>query len=172
VNYLAGDANVSLVNISLTAAKNVTTPVVDPALLATAPIDPITGQPVISNENTIQSTSAKISLIGDYVKIRIFLDSLQRLPIFNVVKSVNITKQKNVTTDAATIATDSSLSAEILVDFGYLGSAVANNAQVENFKPGIDNDTIESLKKYVSQKSQAIDTGTDAKGKVNPFLAN
>ena len=183
VNYLAGDANVSLVNISLSSAKDAaaltSAAAPDPstslapvgaAVAAVLPVDPITGQPIPSSTSPVQTTSAKISLIGDYAKIRIFLDSLQRMPIFNTIKSVDITKQKSDNKDAGT--SDSALSVDINVDFGYMDVAKVDSQRIENFNAGLDSQTIDSLKKYISQKSQSIGSDSDAKGKANPFLVN
>lgn len=177
INYLAGGANVPLLNISLIDSKetanlmNSGTSSSPGAPVATNPlvIDPITGKITSDdNKNLIQNTSVKIAIAGDYEKIKIFLDSLQRMPIFNTVKSVNITKEKNAGTDPA-VDVSLSLSADIIVDFGYLSVAKVNSQQLENFKPELDNDTILALNKYISQKSQSTVISDDRKGKLNPF---
>lgn len=187
INYLAGDANVSLINISLEEAKKdpgATIAAVSDSQIAatlTGAVDPLTGQNVPDNANLTQTTSVKISLVGEYAKIKMFLDNLQRMPIFNTVKAVSITKQKSeevkaVETDAAAAVgegvVDSSLAAEIEVDFGYLNVARINSQQVEGFSAELDNETVSSLRGYISQKSQAIGNEGAIKGKANPFLAN
>ena len=169
INYLAGDANVSLVNIALTSAKNV------PVATSASTVDPITGQLVVNNgaANLLQTTSAKVSVTGEYDKIRIFLDSLQRMPIINTVKTLSITKQEIKAADAVEGAAVSSvLAADIEVNFGYLAVAKVDNKQVEKFDASLDNETVDSLKKYISQKSQLIGNDSDPKSKKNPFLAN
>ena len=174
INYLAGDANVLLVNITLSTPKApvVVAPAADPAFVAPV-IDPVTGLPTMVNSNPLGKTTAKISLAGEYSKIKIFLDSLQRMPIINTVKSVHISKQKSVTTDPAAAATPSSvLSVDVDVDFGFVGVSKVDNAKAENFVATIDKDTITSLGQYISQKSQLVDNNSGVKGKTNPFLAN
>ncbi|MDD5397326.1 MAG: hypothetical protein PHW24_04735, partial [Candidatus Moranbacteria bacterium] len=83
INYLAGDANVSLADVSMGGVSTVVAPpvVVDPNV------------PVSTPASLVKTTSAKISLVGNYEKIRIFLDGLAHMPIFNTVKSLDITKQ-------------------------------------------------------------------------------
>lgn len=188
VNYLAGDANVSLVDITLnsvdSSSKNNNT--ITTSLLTG--LDSVKAQTNSStpNDGLMQSTSVKIALFGDYAKIRIFLDSLQRMPVFNTIKSINIEKQvaKEKITEtgevvAATESTNAGLLVNIDVDFGYLNTAKADNKQVELFKNGIDNEVVSVLQSYISQKSQLVDDSANvdggsssSKGKKNPFLTN
>jgi len=176
INYLASDANVSLVNISLSDAKDTSVPTnnsvtgISSDELESFMIDPMTGQQVLNKVNKMQSISVKISLVGDYDKIRIFLDNLQRMPVFNTIKSVNIVKQKDEAATAETSATI--LLADIDVNFGYLGLAKVDSQQVEKINEGLDDETISTLKMYVSQKSQTIGDNTVVKGKINPFVIN
>lgn len=168
INYLAADAGVSLVNISLTGTIDKKSPV----STEISTIDQLTESKV----NSVQLSSAKISLIGDYEKIRIFFDNLQRMPIFNVIKSVKIARQTSVS-DAGdeAVANDFKLAVEAVVDFGYLSVAKVNNKQVEKFNANIDNETMNSLTKYISQKSQLVEDNnaeTSNKGKANPFFIN
>jgi hypothetical protein len=171
VNYLAGDANISLVSISLTSPKRVSASDIDAnALVSNIVIDPLTGQEVLVNPNPIKQTSAKIALMGDYEKIRIFLDNLQRMPIFNTIKSISISKQKTTTQDVA--VADSSLTVDLVVDFGYLNIGKVTGAQAETFVSDIDKKTVDVLREYVSQKSQLNESEIGSKGKTNPFLSN
>lgn len=180
INYLAGAANVPLLNISLVDSKetanlmnavgsSLDAPAKGTIAINPLIVDPVTGVASVDNKNSIQVTSVKIAVAGDYEKIKIFLDSLQRMPILNTIKSLNITKEKNASTTDPAVNTSLSLSADVVVDFGYLSVAKVNSQQLENFKPELDNDTILSLSKYISQKSQSIVIGDDKKGKLNPF---
>jgi hypothetical protein len=182
VNYLAGAANVSLIDISLNSvedkAATADAAVVLPSLVG---IDSSLLPQQVVNGDALKTTPVKIVLVGDYAKIRIFLDSLQRMPVINTVKSVNITKQDTAINNVLVAASQASLNigdtllATVEVDFGYLATAKVNNMQVEKFKNVIDNEVVSTLQSYVSMKSQlASDDNTNggAKGKKNPFLAN
>lgn len=178
ISYLASDANVSIIEMSLSSvpAKKVVEsavvampdPIGDPLLMPASQ-----SQPVLSSVSIADTTAAKISLVGDYAKIRVFLDNLQRMPILNTIKSINILKPEEKTGEdaVADAAPSDSLKVEVVVDFGYLGFTEVKNTQFENFDTALDTPTMDTLKTYISQKSQLnLDEG--AKGKSNPFLAN
>lgn len=157
INYLAGDANVSLADILLNSKKTVAAAAVAGG---------------VDNTNVIQTVPVKISLIGNYEKMRIFFDNLQRMPIFNSIKSINITKQVTTPVDDANIGVSDYLSVIVDVDFGYLRPMTINSQQIVGFKVGLDNGTVDVLKKYISQKAQPVGSGNDPKGKTNPFAVN
>ncbi|MDD5397402.1 MAG: hypothetical protein PHW24_05120, partial [Candidatus Moranbacteria bacterium] len=162
INYLAGDANVSLADVSMGGVSTVVAPpvVVDPNVPASTPA------------SLVKTTSAKISLVGNYEKIRIFLDGLAHMPIFNTVKSLDITKQIPEKKDGVAVD-DGTLTAIIVVDFGYEDAAKLAAGSVTNFNPKLDDETINTLQQYISTKSQlSNDNGGSAKGKSNPFMAN
>jgi len=184
INYLAGAANVSLVDISMnsvegeSAKEDAGDAVALPASLVG--VNTIMPQET-ANKSALKTTSVKIVLAGDYAKIRIFLDSLQRMPIINTIKSIVIAMQEagkaNIAPDVAPVVTASGdvLLATINVDFGYLATAKVNNTQVEKFKNVIDNEVISTLQSYISTKSQLVgddNANGGEKGKKNPFLAN
>jgi Tfp pilus assembly protein PilO len=190
INYLAGGANVSLMDISMIGTKS--SAVVGDALDAApnyAAAAAAIGIPTSNGQNTVatagslvQQMPIKISLIGDYEKVKIFLDSLQRMSVFNVINSVSIVKQKaekKTATDGVTTEEKSSsnLMVNVEVDFGYMKISKINNSEVDKLETSLDNNSITGLKKYISQKSQTIneDGGigvTGVKGKINPFFAN
>ncbi|KKP97471.1 MAG: hypothetical protein US25_C0002G0016 [Candidatus Moranbacteria bacterium GW2011_GWE1_36_7] len=179
INYLANDANVALVDFSLGSVSNSATessqlglatlalPSTDPAA-----IDPVTGQP-IANEapNTLKSTTVSVSVSGEYEKIRMFLNGLAHAPMFNKIKSLEISKQADSETDGEKIESKMLL-ATITVEFGHLGVAKATSAKLDNFKPEVDTASIEVLQKYVSLKSQPASEEGGPRGKQNPFLPN
>ena len=51
-------------------------------------------------------------------------------------------------------------------------NAKLSAADVNNFKPGLDDETISVLQKYVSAKSQSNGEDGGVKGKTNPFMPN
>ena len=168
VNYLAVDSGVSLVNISLrnldvpnpanTAQQN--------AALANKPAD---------NADVLQFSEATISISGDYEKIKLFINQLQKIALFNNIKSLVISnkeKSSSNTTDANS-SSSSTLFADMVVNFGYLSSSELNNNKITNLKPELDSDTIGVLKQYISQKTESMASmisNVGNKGKANPFL--
>lgn len=160
VSFLAGDANLTLTNISLSAAA--------PSVAA---IDPATGQPIVEKLDQVKNIPVKISVNGEYDKIRRFLDGVEHMPIFSKIKTIKITKQKAEKKEGEEQQTNS-LVAEIDVDFGYMGPAVVDGNAAAKFNPELDTETMEALKQYISQKSQFVENPNEQKGKTNPFFAN
>lgn len=182
VNFLATDAGVSLVNVSLTG-ESASTGSADTTISGVAAaLNPTAGAEAVLNSNgtstpavaaqTSKSVTASISVSGDYEKIRLFLGGLQHASIFNTVKSVTIAKQAEVKDEEGSVSNANTLLATAIVDFGYMLPEKVDNQKVETFKQKIDNETVETLKKYVSQKNQAIEINGGSKGRTNPFLVN
>lgn len=167
VSYLASDANVALVDISLSSGK-ATGPIVQTGVLDA--IDPLTGNPVVE-KNSLKSTSVGISVSGEYDKIRVFLSGLAHVPIFNEIKLLQIAKQPPVEKDGVKVETNA-LIATVSVDFGHFAVDKADISDVANLKTELDNATIDALQKYVSVKSQSIGDDGAQKGKQNPFVVN
>lgn len=154
VNYLAVDSGVSLVNISLKNLDSINLTDVNQKGNA------------VNNANLLKFSEATISIAGDYEKIKLFINQLQQMALFNNIKSFVISK-KEESSDSG------NLSVEIIMNFGYLPSSEINNKNISNFKAELDNNTISVLKQYISQKTESIaamisDTGN--KGKANPFF--
>ncbi|MDD5463667.1 MAG: hypothetical protein PHP62_00800 [Candidatus Moranbacteria bacterium] len=171
INFLANDANVSLLEISLKSGEKPNAPVVKN-------ISPSDSQEGLNEVNLLQTIPVEISIAGEYEKIRIFLNNLQRMPVFNVVKSVKIAKQENEGTDEQTtegepvVNNSNLLLADVEINFGYLNAVKINNQKVEKFNAILDNETIVALKKYIPQKAQLIGEYTVPEGKQNPFVVN
>ncbi|NTW27201.1 MAG: hypothetical protein HGA36_02665 [Candidatus Moranbacteria bacterium] len=165
INYLATDANISLVNMTVGGAAKDVNAVANQIVAA---VDPATGLPVIDKAEKIKYTTVSISLVGEYDKIRLFLDNLQKMPMLNTIQNLNIHKQENKPTEDAQPSSLLAMTAN--VDFGYLGVSKIDNQLGKKFEDKLDDQTIESLASYISQKSQLIEGGS--KGKANPFLAN
>jgi hypothetical protein len=177
LNYMATAANVFLINISLAdvintpkatdlnTAQTISTAVntskgdisgATPAAEQTLPVSP---------PNLVDYAETSVSVSGDYNSINMFLDEVQSLPLFNSIKTLDISSQKDNTGANAA----GKLLAKIVVDFGYLKSSAVDNQKILSFKPVLDNDTIAALKQYVSQKTPALATDDPNKGKTNPF---
>lgn len=188
VNYLANSFNVTLVDVSMVGTNNSKLneePSLESNYLtdqSVAAVDPLAA-PVVATK--VQSVPVKISIVGRYEDIKSFLNGLQKISLFNSIKSVGISKQSVLTKVA--IGEDVSaeeqqkestnLVANVEIDFGYMKTAKIDNAEVQKLKTSLDGETIKALKQYVSPRSQsmiggdqALDDGTA--GKINPFFAN
>ena len=175
MNYLASDAGVSLDNVSMKSSEG-------SSLQNNSPTKNSSGGQISSdNANEVRFSEATVIVSGGYDKIRLFIDQLQKMFLFNNIKSLNIYKKevKNVnsgnTTDkknTAASTNSSELSAEIIVSFGYLPPVKASNFKISSFEAKIDSETISVLKQYVSQKTESVSSIVSGsnKGRVNPFL--
>ena len=193
VNFLATDSGISLVNISLKdgaaapiagATADQTGAVANVVAAGITPVDATNSAaiaeaasasaslPAQGAASSLQSTEADISISGNYANLRLFLDQLQRMSIFNSIKSVSISAPVAAPGDAAAApATDASvLSAHVIVDYGYLNLANMDNQKIANFQPGLDSSTIAVVKQYISKKTPTADSGGNSNGKTNPFL--
>ena len=175
ISYLAGAANVSLVNISLDKSQeSVSTVGATSALASIITTTDSTQNQMRLASGLVQTTPIKISIVGDYGKITTFLASLQRMPLLSTLESVNITKQKSIAGEDEASLDPTALTVELSVNFGYMGVSKIGNSQIQNFKAGLDNKTIDLLTKYISQRSpaQLAENGNNVKGKTNPFASN
>lgn len=164
ISYAAGNANLSLTNMSVAPAQAKVASISPVAI-----ISPETGQPVPAKVDPILKTSAKASVSGEYDKIRMFLDNIQKISIYNTIKSVSISKKIDTTAGKEAIVNDSILTAEVAVDFGYMEPIKVSS---QKFDDALDGNTITVLRKYISQKAQPLGVVGGEKGKTNPFLAN
>jgi Tfp pilus assembly protein PilO len=170
LNYIATDAGVTLGNVSIAASSDnssqSTTGTEDVSGLTQPTLAPTDGAVVATAEAQtpivpvkLQSTEATIVASGTYDKIRIFAENLQKMNMFNSIKSFRITQGE---TDPAV------LSLEVSVDFNYLAPIKADTQKVAKIQSELDLATIDSLKNYVSKKGSEINIGQT--GKANPFL--
>ncbi len=174
INLLASDASVALLDLTLAGKENVQ-PSANFVVSAVKPAQ--------SQASSLQFTSATISVIGEYDKIKIFLDNLERMPILNKINSITIVKKeakdddKQLTEEelAASAGSESKLVAEIAIDFGYMPFVNIENEKIGEFDGKIDKSVIDSFSAYIASKSKIIEAKNDevgTKGKTNPFLIN
>ncbi|EKE25770.1 MAG: hypothetical protein ACD_5C00037G0007 [uncultured bacterium] len=177
INFLATDSSVSLINISLedkqTKEDEAATMALSSAMLSNA--TGVNDKPVEIKKEGLQFTTASILFAGKYENIRIFIDQLQTMTVFNSIQSVNITKgelkKSGLMAEGEVVSNDAepSLSAEVVINFGWMNPIAINSKNISNFKSGMDNDTVSILTNYVSKKTPSTDTFGDKNGKSNPF---
>jgi hypothetical protein len=187
LNFLAGDANVSLINVSLVDAA-VSSAMRDADIMSANPllggiasatpvdpatqvIDPNTGLPIVEEVIKLQNLTMKISVVGEYAKVKAFVDGLQHMPVINSIASIDISKKTAEQQDQNTA--NPSLIVDITADFGYMPFAKVNRQQIEKIKNGLSIDTgvIDTLSTYRLKKSD-MNENIGQMGKENPFSAN
>lgn len=98
------------------------------------------------------------------------------MPLLNSIKSLNIVSKdkakdkNNSSTPAVDEKVQTSIEAELVVDFGYLNQARTDESKLASFKAEIDDKTIQDLKEYTSGVIPKINTSDIATGRSNPFL--
>ena len=176
INYLSADAGLTLLNISMTENKSINT---TPSTTSNT-----TGIQSDTDNTTsnMQFNEASISVFGEYEKINLFIDKLQKMALFNSIKSLIIANSTSkeltstvVSKDVDQTSVSKNLTAEIIVKFGYLKPADSNN-QIAKLDQKIDDETINALKLYISGKdASSVSSGdtagdTSLEGKKNPFF--
>jgi len=174
VNFLAADAQVYLVDISI---DNVASG--KAGLRSAAPavnVSSETGEAAdVAQNKEMLSSKTTIKVLGDYENIQLFLGQLQRMALINNLKSINISKQtENAPASSSEGETNQStkLVAEIAMDFGYLEQVKVNADNLAKFEATLDDNVVKVLSNYTSRKMvSALPSSSDiAEGKVNPFF--
>lgn len=189
INFLATDSEVSLVDLSFNNGNASEKKSDDVSLLSSgSPLaNAITAnsvnaanqasqaESIIDNKQKIQTS---IVVSGDYDKIRLFIDQLQKISPLNSIKSVSISSQSvdserqagSEAGDAANQVASTGLSADITLDFYWMSPVQIDSQKIANFKSGLDGDAIAVVKQYVSQKAPSVEKFGNIDGKRNPFI--
>lgn len=157
LNFLATDSGVSLINVAIGKNTNA-------AKTSSSSSESFEDEQSSVNELNFLETTVTIS--GSYSKIKMFLNQVQRMPIFNSIGSMTIAaKEKGPNETAAS----NDLNATIVLNFGYVKAFKLDDRKVSQFKTDLDSSAIISvLKSYTSQK--APDVTYRAEVKTDPFL--
>lgn len=159
LNYLSTSVGVSIVNISVNNKE-----------AAAGASQQVEGGAAASE---VRIAGAVVSVMGEYDKILMYLDQIQRSNLYNVITSVNISKQESVqakTGDESAVAPNADLlKAEIAVDFGYMPITQKANYSASVLEKSKFNFAFaDDLKTLISQK--VPDIQSEKSGKNNPFL--
>lgn len=175
ISYLASDSNISLLDISMTDSGKSQSKTVAVENNAIA-MGGIGAGVVKSADPVIESIPVKISVSGTFQQTKVFLDGLQRLPIFNNVDSLSISKKPVVKSsdENDSSAGEDSLLVDAVINFGYMGVSKISESEASSLNLNIDEETVKSLKGYVSTKEQVLSPVLvgEKGGRTNPFLAN
>lgn len=174
LNFLATDSGVALVSLNLksmdfvSSKQNKTTAqTISDAnkIKSTLEVSDDPGSSVASSvTGDVKYTEANMTVSGDYAKIKIFLGQIQRMQLFNNVKSISISKPQTGEPNSS-----SNLLADVVMDFGHMEMLRVGNQTALNFSNDIDSETILALKKFISEKSTSVLSTSQAQGKANPF---
>jgi hypothetical protein len=167
INFIASDAGVLLANLNIAPASD------DPSgsLAASVAAAPVSATPAPgANAQLVQTSQATITANGEYSKLLIFFDKLEKMPIYNNIKSLKIAKPtKSSETDLN--ENPANLNAVIVVDFGYLKTVEPDAAKIAKLNQKLDTESIETIRSYVSSsRSVGENAQQSASGKTNPFL--
>jgi Tfp pilus assembly protein PilO len=166
INYLASNSEIFLNNLEIIKAPESTTVAASPAPInmGVAGIEPMAVAPVVSNIQTV------VSVEGDYDKLKAFFNGVQRMPLFNSIKTLDIVSTEKIQTDPAVKKVEYVITAKLAIDFGYLGRLQADNNNLKNIEPIIDSKTLDGLDAYTTKTIPEINTNNMVVGSSNPFL--
>lgn len=185
INFLATDSGVTLTDVAISDGSSMDKKNDDSTRFSISSLAAISngnvagtenGSGSVKSEDGLNATSANISVTGDYDKIRLFIDQLQKMSIFNSIRSLSISAQatdgqnNEEASQESVPASSGVLLANISVDFGWMRTAEITNHKIANFKPMLDNSTIQIVKEYIHQKAPAADRFGNEDGKRNPFV--
>ena len=168
INYLAADAGLALLDISMKASlenKSANSIVTNNVTTENSTKDKAV--------NNMQFNETSILISGEYEKIGLFIDKLQKMALLNSINSLTIKKISGTVSDNTDkqVSDSKNLNAEIIVKFGYLKTVNSDN-QIANVDPKLDKETVDALRFYVSAKDVSTSAISEPalKGKKNPFF--
>jgi len=172
INYLAGDAQVFLDNIEMTSkGQEQSSLVANPAPVpGTIGVEPLALVPTVTN------TQAIVTVTGEYEKLKAFFDGVQHMPLFNLVKSLDITSVEKASMDPMVKSSEFLITAKLTIDFGQLKLVKIDSNGLKNFEPIVDEKTLQVLSEYTTKTAAGIKasdpaaTVTATAGSKNPFL--
>ena len=180
LNYLATDSGIFLDNLELAPVLvPVNTEIIAPNPVGTNLVSTgvVSANPASSGPTNIDATQniqAIITVEGEYDKLRAFFNKVERVPLFNSIKSLKVYTTDGVASAnpaAAGQTTATKISAKLVVNFAYLGQIKADDKKIAVFNPEIDNATIQKLKEYINGNVPKINVNDITAGSDNPFLS-
>jgi hypothetical protein len=174
LNYLAAGAGLSVIAIDFEkdSVPVVQAPPVDTTTRAPAaapaadPTQPVEVAPV---ELAVKNANVHVIVTGDYEKILMYADQVQKMGMSNKIKQIKIAPQAADVNAPQEGGLPSTLSADIEISFPYAPALKNASLSGNNFsKASFDFTPVTKLSEYISSSLQPIQIGTI--GKTNPFL--
>jgi hypothetical protein len=167
-NYVPVEENISQDNSTAATISNAT------AGTKMSSSGETSGQIQAGTQSTekMSNIEASIKVIGDYSKIKMFLDKVEHMPMMNSIRILDITKaaESPYLRSHKTSVTSTNLFADIKIDFNYIKSYQFDHSNPNFNVLDLDVDTIDATKEYVSENIPALEDSKDGKGEENPFL--
>lgn len=176
INYLAANSSVNLDNMSLedgaAAAPKAAAPVQSMSSSKNDLFSPESENFISQNEVTdpTRFTNAAIKVSGNYKNIKIFLNQIYSLPIFNKINSVSISKA--AAGGDAEAGKKAPLSMDVNVGFGYKPAvAIKGNSALPYFpNSSFDFTYIKKIENSNIKVTPIADSGLGSTGRENPFM--
>jgi hypothetical protein len=175
VNYLATNSSVILTDLSLeeravsqiNAANSNQDVTGSKDVLFSSNSAGVSAQNDVANQTRF--INSKIKASGTYQNIKIFLNQLNNMAIFNKVNSIAISKPETTTDNAA--KTDL-LNVDMDIDFGYKPSVtIRENSALPSFPENpFDFSAIKKIESSSVKVTSITDSGLGSTGRENPFL--
>jgi hypothetical protein len=160
INYIADDSGISLISLSLEEGK------------MTVPVPVQTSDNVLNNQindPSVEFITAKITLLGKYDNIKMFLKQMHNAGIFNKITSLDISK-KTSSSEEGNQSNSDILSANITSGFGYMKPIHSESGDYSNIFSKKNFDFSEEIKLHDSMTKSIPVLDEGQKGKSNPFL--
>ena len=168
VNYLANSSGVLLSEVTL--EKEAALPGM--AVATDASGTSVSKQGESNASLAVKFFNVKITVAGEYEKIQMFVDNLQRAKSYAMIANYEINKNESVSTEdtAQSKKNDNILLGKIVLRFGY-GAALkdAKYASIDSTSPTVDFSVLSEIDSASSQSVPAL-SNADAGKRSNPFL--
>ncbi len=118
--------------------------------------------------NPVQYSGVKISIAGDYDRVKIFLEKIYKIGLLNRINLVSI--EKSVPKEETEKVAANTLSANLEVEFGHSPVLmVKKDATLPVFsKTGFDLALVEKVRSFIEQSASSLEVSPS--GKANPFV--
>lgn len=179
LNYLATDSGLSVVSISTEEEKEAA---IQPAPVAAASLESnlsATDASSVAAESLatsapkppakIKIVNVKISLVGKYNNIKMFLNQIHKMELFNEVISLSITKPTESASEGEQASGDTLL-ADVEMKFGFLPAikVAAGESSPVFSQRDFNFNSYSTIKEMITEKIPLLEEGQ--KGKNNPFF--
>lgn len=174
LNFLATDAGVALININIDNSRDSSKRVIKKTTgvdnlsknaLASGGSPQASSNAVNNKEDLLKYVSTQVVISGDYAKMKLFFEQVQRLPYFNSINTLRMYTEENRNSE---VPGQGPLMADIIIDFGYVEKIDVSIQEISSFNVELDQSAVSTLKAYISPKTSELIYEVPS-GKENPF---
>lgn len=179
VNYVSVGSGVALAGIEVKEAPRDTSAEaaapggialtsVDPAMVNTLGESAAQGG-TAAQPSPVKMMDAKVKVVGEYDKIKLFLANIRKLEFYNNIKSVTLSKQEATTDENGEKTNENVLTATMEISFGHMPRVKAQSADGSLFSAAaLETGSYEAVREYAKQVIPALEP--ELAGRGNPFL--